>query len=304
MNQLRNLLIGYDFSAGAAAALNQGVRLASWNNAKLIVQHVVAAELADDLATALDRDVTGITEEARRSAQTELDQILTETGITAQTVVTAGWHLDEMLQAIPRHQIDLLVLGVRGEETAGPGAGMLATKLVRKAATKVLLVQPGHSGPYRNILVGVDFSENSTEAIHQARHIAARDGATVHCVHVYEPPWHRLRYRASVSGLGPEFQRRFEAVMLQRLGEIAAAAGADANLCSLAPATHHAQGLIARARSLAADLIVIGTHGRSALRYLLLGSTAESLVRETECSVLTIRARTAPNVLASEGAAS
>lgn len=303
MNQLQKILVGYDFSAGAETALKQGVRLAAWNNAHLIVQHVVAAELTTDLATALEQDVATITEEARRSAQLELDQIRIKAGIAAPPVVTAGSPLDELLQAVVHHRIDLLVVGVRGAETAEPGAGMLATRLVRKAATKVLLVQPGHSGPYRTILVGVDFSENSTAAIRQALHIAGRDGAAVHCVHVFEPPWQRLRYRAAVIGTGTEFQRRFEAVMLQRLGEFAAAAGADPNLCSLVPATHHAQGLIERARALATDLIVIGTHGRSALRYLLLGSTAEALVRETECSVLTIRARTAPNVLAREGVA-
>ena len=55
------------------------------------------------------------------------------------------------------------------------------------------------------------------------------------------------------------------------------------------------------ARELGADLIVMGTHGRTGLRRLLMGSVAERVVREAPCPVLTVR--TPVEMLASSPAA-
>jgi nucleotide-binding universal stress UspA family protein len=51
----------------------------------------------------------------------------------------------------------------------------------------------------------------------------------------------------------------------------------------------YARGIVEYATSTNADLVVIGTHGKSNLRYLLLGSTAERVLRHTGCSVLAVR---------------
>ena len=52
---------------------------------------------------------------------------------------------------------------------------------------------------------------------------------------------------------------------------------------------NHGRGIIEYAREHHADLVVLGTRGRSNLRYVLLGSTAERVIREMECSILAVK---------------
>lgn len=296
MNQLKQILVAWDFSPGAEAALTQALRLAKWNQSRLTVLHVIAEEAIEDLALASNQPRASVEATARQTAQAEMEARLAREGIEASARVVIGSPLHELLTAVSTMPADLLVAGARSERRPGASAGTLAAKLMRKAATKVMLVQPGHTGSYRQIVACVDFSETSAEAAKQALRVAAHDGSQVHCLHVYEPPWHDLQHRMPSLVMEPDFRSRFETAMRARLREFAGSVGADPKLAALFGAEHHSHGIAEFAHQIKADLIVLGTHGRSHTQYMLLGSTAEGLLRDLECSVLTIRAKDAPNI--------
>jgi hypothetical protein len=82
--------------------------------------------------------------------------------------VMNGAPLDVLLQESRSRNADLLVLGITGDSLLPYGAGTLATKCLRKTATKVLLVKQTHPQPFRRIVACVDFSETSKEVVKHA----------------------------------------------------------------------------------------------------------------------------------------
>jgi nucleotide-binding universal stress UspA family protein len=301
VNQLKHILVGYDFGAGADAALAQAARLAAWNDARITLIHVIDEEAVSNMALALDQPRDVVAAQTRQTALAAMQSRLSQAGLNAKVREVVGKPLHELLAAVRAERVDLLVLGMRGDSTSERGAGMLATKLIRKTATKVLLVQPGQACPFRNVVACVDFSDTAAQAYQQALRVAARDGGRVHALHVFEPPWNQLRYRVPSAEFGGELQQRFEALLLHRLQEFVGELGGNSELCRVLGAEHHSFGIAEYVEELGADLVVLGSQGRSRLEYVLLGSTAESLLRRLHSSILTVRGKDSREILVPGG---
>ena len=135
------------------------------------------------------------------------------------------------------------------------------------------------------ILVAVDGSEMASRALLAAADLGAALGADLALVHVVDP-----RGAAAVEGGIPAGE---VLEMMREEGQtLLAAAAKDA---AARPPTHRflregtpGAEVCASAREWGADLIVIGTHGRSGVSRLLMGSTAETVVRHAPCPVLVI----------------
>jgi nucleotide-binding universal stress UspA family protein len=144
---------------------------------------------------------------------------------------------------------------------------------------------------WKKILCPIDLSANSRDAMHHAADLAGALGAELTLLHVYELPVYALPDGAIVTGaqtivdLEASVARslaEWRDQAQQRLGRPVAtrqALGAAAPL------------IVAEARTGGHDLIVMGTHGRSGLDHLLLGSVAEKVMRRASCPVLTVRPR-------------
>jgi nucleotide-binding universal stress UspA family protein len=119
--------------------------------------------------------------------------------------------------------------------------------------------------------------------------VARLERCPLHAVHVHAPP--PLHYRAPTPQASPDYQRQLKAALGSRLESFVQARNKTAKVpvtCSLVEHTSHGQGLVDYAQQHAIDLVVLGTLGRTNLRYALLGSTAERVVRDTPCSVLAV----------------
>ena len=142
----------------------------------------------------------------------------------------------------------------------------------------------------RNILVASDFSKASRRAFATAVSTAKGNGATLTIVHVITPfvPIGPDQY------IGPETweeidarSRKWAMRQLYALAARAKAAGVRAKvlLCE----GQAAKEVTRAARRLHADLVVIGTHGRTGFAKLLLGSIANQVVTVSHCPVMTVR---------------
>jgi nucleotide-binding universal stress UspA family protein len=140
---------------------------------------------------------------------------------------------------------------------------------------------------FTQILVPTDFSSGSRLAVDYAVELAGRLGATVHLLHVVEDP--------SVAGLFTEAyvdmalirkERRCDARhrMNGLLGAIRSARMTDE--IASGPV---AQTIAGVAADRGVDFIVMGTHGRTGLAHVLVGSVAEQVIRIAGCPVLTVR---------------
>lgn len=288
MNQLKNILVAVDFSDCSKAALAQAVRIAGWNGARLHAVHVIEPLVVAGVASAIQANPTDANELLQGQAHARLTGWLQETGGQAAVSVVIGTPLHEVLVQARHVAAELLVAGARGASAPYQGAGTLAVKLARKAPTMVLLVSEGGTVPFGTIVVGVDFSPASGLVVEQASRAAGQENGDLRYLHVFNPPWRRLHYLAPTPEASPDFERQYTDALQGRLEAFVEQHHGPPGRCVLFPYSSAGHGLVQYAQEVKADLVVLGRRGHSTLRYLVMGSTAERLLRELPCSVLTV----------------
>ena len=140
------------------------------------------------------------------------------------------------------------------------------------------------------ILVPTDFSETSDAALEYARVLARRFGASLHLLHVVDDPF-------VTEGLAAEaYITEAPTIRTAMLEEARARLAHRAAGCTTTEAIfgRGAVTIVEYAQQVGTDLIVMGTHGRTGLAHLFLGSVAERVVRTAPCAVLTVGREAAP----------
>jgi nucleotide-binding universal stress UspA family protein len=144
----------------------------------------------------------------------------------------------------------------------------------------------------RHILVPTDFSQASRLAVDAAAVLARQIGAKVTLVHVYDPGglqppaaigWTDVQQKSLEADVRRSIEEGFEQLVRDHLSGVEVA---DRVLVHDPSPSH---GICTYAERIGADLIVIGTHGRTGLKHLLIGSVAERVVRHASVPVLTLR---------------
>ena len=141
-----------------------------------------------------------------------------------------------------------------------------------------------------DILVATDFSVASDAALTYGRALARTFGARLHVLHVADDIHLRIPGDVFIGTL-PDLQKDIETAARQRLDALlidndpTPLPATPIVVTSSAPAV----AIVAYARNARVDLIVVGTHGRGAMKHLLMGSVAERVVRTAPCPVLTVR---------------
>lgn len=137
--------------------------------------------------------------------------------------------------------------------------------------------------PINHILHPTDFSTNSQNAWHLACALARDHGAEVSLVHVNLLP--TMAY-GEFGAVPPETYDK--EVLSNQLGQIEAA-DRSLTIHRFILEGEPAEEIVRFAKEHECDLIVMGTHGRTGLGRLLMGSVAENVVRRAPCPVLTVK---------------
>jgi nucleotide-binding universal stress UspA family protein len=142
---------------------------------------------------------------------------------------------------------------------------------------------------FSTILFATDFSENSDLAFDYALTLARQSSAHLVVIHVINEPVDLRGFyvpHISFDNLEKEIEdganRMMEKFCESKLGDYSAY---ETKICTGVP---HEE-ILKQADERNASLIVLGTHGRSGLDHILFGSTAERVVRQAKCPVLTVR---------------
>lgn len=143
------------------------------------------------------------------------------------------------------------------------------------------------------VLCPTDFSDVSIKAEAYATAMADHYGASLHLLHV-DPPMPVMAPYGEI----PVDIRLFEEQREQALADLAAA-GERARALGVETETsvrggHPAREILTAVEEQAADLLVLGTHGRGGVEHLLLGSVAEKIVRRAPCPVMVVPAAAHP----------
>lgn len=141
----------------------------------------------------------------------------------------------------------------------------------------------------KRILVPTDFGRTSDLAFHYAFDLARGLRASIHVLHIIEPPRYGIPADGYFVGLADlQVQMTHEAE--RRLSEMQRRyTDRDVRVTTQVGTGTPAQRVVEEAVEHESDVIVMGTHGRSGIAHLLMGSVAESVVRSAPCPVLTVR---------------
>jgi nucleotide-binding universal stress UspA family protein len=296
--KIERILYATDFSSCARQALPVALSLARAFGAEVRLLHVLIPQqvrLGEE-----DRGPADPEEVRRRLvtwAQGELDRLIAGVGEpaprTGKAVREDAYAAPAILDHAAEEGANLIVLGTHGRR--GPGRlilGSVAEEVVRRASCPVLTVREGGEAPaarIARILVPIDFSEPSRAALAYARDLAVRLGARLDLLHVVEQVVLPSFYVPGAPAVFPESLdalRGSAEAELRREAEALGlpAAGWEAQVVTATPSF----GIVEQAEARKSDLIVMATRGLTGVARLLLGSTAERVVRMAPCPVLTL----------------
>ncbi|HVA39435.1 MAG TPA: universal stress protein [Candidatus Binataceae bacterium] len=138
--------------------------------------------------------------------------------------------------------------------------------------------------PYRRILAPMEFDETAHAVLDAALRIASETGGTVFLMHV-------VPMVVAPTGMPNyvDIYKDQEKIAQQKLAAILEDHRSEVKCELLTRIGDPAHEILALERQLAADLIVLATHGRKGVRRMLLGSVAEAVLRDATCPVLTVQ---------------
>lgn len=280
----QRILVAYDGSGAAEAALRMGIDLAKATGAELqtvsVEEHLprYAATIGEVEAARemIDAHFHALTKRARDLALVA--------GLDIETLVRQGHQVETILAVVREGRFDLLVIGDRGHSRILERmVGSTAHSLARLAPCSILLMRDGRAparrlGEIKRLLVGLDGSPLGRLAFHRALDLAVLSGGAVIGVTVREAP----------AGTRPEAVDWGAVEQLQAAAE-AHARSAGVPFAAVRRIGHAAQALSDHARLSGADLVVLGATGLEHPWSPTIGGTAWRVAGEAPCPVLLVR---------------
>jgi nucleotide-binding universal stress UspA family protein len=294
MRQLKRIIVGHDLGVGGEVALRSGVVLANRSGAALRLVHVVEPldayqRISHPLTSPFTLEEIAQKTGARLRALAVSPELA---GLQVEYEVRKGKPFVELIITARDWLADLIVVG-GVSRTEKPFLGSTSERILRKALVPVMVTKRPLSSEAKTFLVPTDFSSCARKAAEEALMLAKSFSARVVFFHVLDlNPSYTIAYAhelgvsvpippPSPEEIEPEWEAFLSGLSLEKV---------DWEKCT--EEGQAATAIVHQAKHVQADMIVIGTHGRSGLPHMLLGSVAEKVVRMASCPVLTIRPET------------
>lgn len=281
----RRLLLATDLTARCDRAFARAVELSRLWQAPLAIVHVTeaVAEVDAILLRPPSSWASASAHTARRQRiERYLQADLSDAGIAGEVFVAAGDVATETIRIAAMDGAGMIVTGIAGGGGVLPLLlGRTVDRITHVTRLPALVVKGRVRAPYRKIVVAIDFSET-------ARHMLATTlrffpHAEIILFHAYDVPHHGF------AGDADALRQSYRARAASDLDAFLAPLGKDAvRLPRLVEAGSAAELLQDYVGYVGADLVAIGSHGRSAVFDILLGSTAERILADVACDTLLI----------------
>jgi nucleotide-binding universal stress UspA family protein len=280
---MKVILAASDLSARSDRALARAVMMARQHGARLSVLHVIDEELPARLA-----DHQRL--EAQQTLQDTMNTLLPPHEVSLSIEVVIGEHYQTIIDHAESLDADLIVLGQhRKDILLDLFRGSTGERIIRFGTRPVLVVKTRATHPYVCMLAAIDFSPPARKAVEVGLSLAPE--AEIKLVHAFDVPFRGLQMGGkSIDELAKKHQRQFQDMVDRQTAEFVA--GMPRTLLSsqiIAREGAPDRVILSVADEVSADLVVIGTHGRSGLGRLLLGSVTETVMSRAVCDVLAVR---------------
>jgi nucleotide-binding universal stress UspA family protein len=278
------ILAATDFSPRSHRALRRAGLLAHARGAELALVHVVDDDQPQGLVDMESR-------EAERMLAEQIEAMPELREVQSHPMVVTGDPFDAILRTAAAPRTDLIVMGAHRKQLLRDiFVGTTIERVIRTGPYPVLMVNNEAKGPYRSVMAPVDMSEPSANAIKVADAAGLIGEAYVTLVHAFFPLAKGKMGMAGVSRASiDEYVASERQKAVDDLATFLAASGFGGRGWSLRVEEGDAFQVISReVEEARPDLLLIGTHGRSGLLKVLLGSVTEEVLRSLNVDILAV----------------
>jgi nucleotide-binding universal stress UspA family protein len=268
------LLVPTDFSAGAELALARALHLPLRSGAKIVILHVLTDASPQTEASARGK----LAELAARTTPPPGTELVTElaTGEPFAQIIARSRALDAGLVVIGRHgrrRVRDLFIGSTAERT------------IRYGDVPVLVVNTEATGPYRRPLLATNLDECAKRLADLALGVLEPD-VPITILHAYRVAFESLQHAPVHGTLDHELETNARAGLAKLLGTLEVDRARWQTVVRRGDAR---TVILTEIVGQDADLVALGTHGRSGLAHMLVGSVAEWVIASAVCDVLVTR---------------
>ena len=283
---MRKILVATDLSARSDRAIRRATMLAKKFGASLHLLHVVDDDRPRRIVDPEREAASAILDEQARSLR-DLD------GVACTADVVLGRLAEEIVKGTQQAAADLAIVGShRHRALQDVFVGTTAERTIRASRQPLLVANGVPANFYRHVLAAVDFSESSADALLAVATLGLDRDATVSVLHVFDAPVRKQMSLASASNDDiRHYIAREEADAARELAAFVQRTVAfPARRLVKLNETSVAHAISGAAEDVWADLIVVGTHGRTGIASFLLGSVAQGVLHAADRDVLTVPA--------------
>jgi len=306
MKRFKNILLIHDPAVPDEGALRRASSLAKRNQARLTLFSVLKDIPPSAYLVEPDRSVSQLQAALSQERSEMLDQQardIAADGVEVATRVVTGTPFLEIIRQVLREQHDLVVLTAEGKGGIKERVfGSTSMHLMRKCPCPVWVIKPKRAKPYRRIMAAVDVADRfpdeperrslNSVIMQLASDLARMDDSELHLVQawsLYAEGYLEARGGMSdkqIRKMRQELKEQYEAGISTLLSDIELR-GIEFHkhlVRSGAP-----EAIIKQVRKQEIDLLVMGTVCRTGLSGFFIGNTAEKVLGNVDCSVLTLK---------------
>ncbi len=307
MKRFKNILLVCDFKLKQQMAVDRAVSLARQNGASLTVFSVVReGSMGVDAAKSVPIPIAVLLEQMVADHREKLNDLVTpmrRQGVDARAQVVTGIPFLEIIRKVLRDKHDLVMLAAEGKGGLKERLfGSTSMHLMRKCPCPVWVVKPAKRFRHQKILAAVDTTDEfpdherqtlNTLIMQLASSLARMDNGELHVIQAWSV--FAEGYMEVRGGLSEQSIRK-----LRKQAKREYAAGLDALLKAvkledvavhrhLPRSDNPSRAIIKLAKSNGIDLLVMGSVCRTGIAGFFIGNTAEKVLSEVNCSVLTVK---------------
>ncbi|OGL38961.1 MAG: hypothetical protein A3C43_08995 [Candidatus Schekmanbacteria bacterium RIFCSPHIGHO2_02_FULL_38_11] len=297
MKNIERIVVPVDFSSGCINAFNLALSLAKKNGSKIYILHIVSEPQVIDPLYASDFYSNVSFDDIRSELEKEIRNtyIKGNEGTNIEIRVLKGYPVSGIIEFSKDVKADLIVMATHARKGLSHAViGSVAEKVLRTSPCPVLTVKLSHEikpdkFDIKKILVPVDLSEHSEKAFELAVDFASLFNANIDVLNVIQPiSFYPYYYSDFFSKEG--IIKRMEEEIKVRLGLLIEEKGKGfKNITHQVRVGEPFHEILEKENSIKADLIIMGTHGRTGISHALIGSVAERLIRLAKCPVMTVK---------------
>jgi nucleotide-binding universal stress UspA family protein len=283
MGKYRKILVAVDSSESSKNALHQAFKLANEEKCWITVTSVVPPYEGEieilgvkDIRAALRKPCEDALDEVQKIAKTER--------MLVKTVCQEGEVYERIVDLADAENCDVIVMGRRGlrriERTL---IGSVTARVIGHTQRDVLVVPNGTTVGWKTIVLATDGSKYSAAAAERAIAFAKSYGGELKVLSVVDVP---SEFYADAPKAVEDLVRKAKGFVADVKNQ-AEAAGVSAETFVVEAEAYQAVNNLAQEQK--ANMIVLGSHGRTGLRRLLMGSVTEAVIGHASCPVLIVK---------------